>query len=341
MIKRGFASDNASGVHPNILKAIESANTGHAIAYGDDFYTEKAKVLFKEIFGSSTEPFFVLTGTAANVLSVNQLTNSYHSVMVAETAHQQVHECGAPEKFTGCKYLSIKTLDGKLSPDLIQPYLVEIGDIHHSQPKVVSISQPTELGTLYTMEEIRFLADFVHRYNIYLHLDGARISNAVEALHSDFKTMTFDSGVDVLSFGGTKNGMMMGEAVVFADGNIAKDFEYYRKQSMQLVSKMRFISAQFIAFFENDLWLKNAKHANQMAQLFYNKIKNLKGIEVVYPVETNGLFVKIPQSIIKPLQDKFFFYVFDEQASIVRWMCSFDTTENDIEAFTKELRELL
>lgn len=341
MEKRGFASDNASGVHPNILKAIEFANTGHAIAYGDDDYTEKAKSIFKEIFGKTTETFFVLTGTAANVLSINQITNSYHSVIVAETAHQQVHECGAPEKFTGCKYLSVPTSNGKLTPELIQPYLVEIGDIHHSQPKVVSITQPTELGTLYSVDEIRVLADFVHHHNMYLHLDGARIANAVEALHTDFKTMTFDSGVDVLSFGGTKNGMMMGEAVVFADRNMAKDFEYYRKQSMQLASKMRFISAQFIAFFENDLWLENARHANQMAQVFYNKIKDLKDIDVVYPVETNGLFVKIPQSIIKPLQDKFFFYVFDEQESIVRWMCSFDTTEDDIETFTKALIEAI
>ena len=339
MNNRGFASDNASGIHPDILKAIEKVNIGHSIAYGDDDYTEKAKTVFKQLFGQDSETFFVLTGTAANVLSVNQLTNPYHSVIVAETAHQQVHECGAPERFTGCKYLSVVTPDGKLTPERISPYLVEIGDIHHSQPKVVSITQPTEVGTLYTVEEIKVLAEFVHQNNMYLHLDGARIANAAVALDETFKAFTFDAGVDVISFGGTKNGMLMGEAVIFANGTIANDFEYYRKQAMQLASKMRFLSVQFLAYFENDLWQLNALHANNMAQVFYNQVKDLPQVDIVYPVETNGVFARIPKAIIPKLQSEFFFYVVDEQESIVRWMCSFDTTEKDIETFVTLLKK--
>lgn len=341
MSNRFFASDNASGVHPEILKAIESANTGHAIAYGDDIYTKKAIQMFKDRFGKNTDVYFVLTGTAANVLSVNQLTKSYHSVIVAETSHQQVHECGAPEKFTDCKYLTVKTEQGKLMPENIKAHLIQRDDIHHSQPKIVSITQPTELGVLYSHNEIRTLSDFVHKNDMVLHMDGARIANAVVALNTNFRAMTFDCGVDVLSFGGTKNGMMMGEAVVFADKNVSKDFEYFRKQAMQLASKMRFLSVQFIAYFENDLWRKNAEHSNQMAQLFYNKIKHLMGVEVIYPVDTNGLFVKIPQSIISSLQNKYFFYVFDELESIVRWMCSYDTEIEEIDMFTEALKKAL
>ncbi|MCD6365936.1 MAG: low specificity L-threonine aldolase [Bacteroidales bacterium] len=339
MSNRGFASDNASGVHPEILKAIENVNTGHVVAYGDDDYTEKAKAAFKQLFGKNSETFFVLTGTAANVLSINQLTNSYHSVIVAETAHQQVHECGAPERFAGCKYLSVPTPDGKLTRELILPHLVEIGDIHHSQPKIVSITQPTEVGTLYSVSEIKSLADFVHDKNMFLHLDGARIANAAVALDKSFKEITFDAGVDVISFGGTKNGMLLGEAVVFADGNVAGDFEYYRKQAMQLASKMRFISVQFLAYFENDLWQKNARHANRMAQLLYEKVKDVPEVEIIYPVQTNGVFARIPKEIIPKLQSEIFFYVFDEQESIVRWMCSFDTTEEDIENFVALLKK--
>lgn len=339
MEKRGFASDNASGVHPQILKAIEQVNTGHSVAYGDDEYTEKAIKIFKQYFGEDIAVFFVLTGTAANVLSVNQVTNPYHSVIVTETAHQQVHECGAPERFSGCKYLSVPTNDGKLTPELIIPHLVEIGDIHHSQPKVVSITQPTEIGTLYSVEEIKQLADFVHSHNMYLHLDGARIANAAVALEKSFKEFTIDAGVDVISFGGTKNGMLMGEAVIFANKKMADDFEYYRKQSMQLASKMRFLSAQFIAYFENDLWAVSAKHSNKMAQLLYAKVKNISQVEVMQPVVTNGIFARIPKEIIPKLQTEFFFYVFDEQESIVRWMCSFDTTEEDINQFVELLRK--
>ncbi len=338
MNKRGFASDNASGVHPAILKAIEEVNTGHVIAYGDDKYTAKAKAVFKKLFGEQSEIFFVLTGTAANVLAINRLTDPYHSVIVAETAHQQVHECGAPERFTGCKYLSVPTPDGKLTPALISPHLAGIGDVHHSQPKVVSITQPTEVGTLYSVEEIKTLADFVHDKNMFLHLDGARIANASVALGRTFREFTVDAGVDAISFGGTKNGMMMGEAVIFANKSIAVDFEYYRKQAMQLVSKMRFISAQFLAYFEDDLWEKNARHANRMAQLLYEKTRNIPQVEILQSVQSNGVFARIPKEIISCLQKEFYFYVTDELKSEVRWMCSFDTTEDDVEAFVGLLK---
>jgi len=251
--KRGFASDNNSGVHPEILKAIIEANEGHTVAYGDDIYTERAKQKFYEHFGNDIDIYFVFIGTAANVLGLNAATRSWNAIICAETAHINVDECGAPEKFNGFKLLSIETPNGKLTVDLIKKHMHGFGFEHHSQPKVISITQATEMGTVYTKEEIMALADFAHKNNMYLHMDGARIANAAVTLNMQFKEFTKDAGVDILSFGGTKNGMMYGEAILFLNKQLGEDFKYVRKQAMQLASKMRFISAQFERYLTNNL----------------------------------------------------------------------------------------
>ena len=337
--KRGFASDNNSGIHPDILKAIESANEGHVIAYGDDPFTERAAVKIKEHFGEEAEVFFVLTGTAANVLGLTALTNRYDSIICAETAHINVDECGAPERFSGCKLIPVESDDGKISADSIKRHLYGFGFEHHSQPKIVSVSQPTELGTVYTTDEISQLAAYIHKYNMLLHVDGARLSNAAVSLGVTFKELTAGAGVDVLSFGGTKNGMLFGESVIFFNNKLASDFRYIRKQGMQLASKMRYISAQFEVFLSDDLWKKNALHANNMAQLLYNEVAGIPGVTITREVQANSVFAIIPREAIKKLQGEYFFYVWDEDKNEVRWMTSFDTTEKDIYDFAALVRE--
>ena len=339
MNKRGFASDNNAGVHPEILKAIASVNIGHVVAYGDDPYTASAIKKMKGIFGHDTDIYFVFIGTAANVLGLSAFTKSYNAVICPDTAHIHVDECGAPEKFSGCKLLSVKTPDGKLTVDLIKQHMHGIGFEHHVQPRVVSITQSTEMGTVYSIDEIKAIADYAHSNHMILHMDGARISNAAVALDTGFYEMTGGAGVDVLSFGGTKNGLMYGEAIVFLNPQFSNDFKYRRKQGMQLASKMRYISAQFEAFLSNDLWKKNADHANRMAGKLFNALKDVKGIEITQPVQSNAVFAKIPGEIIADLQEQFFFYVWDEETFEVRWMCSFDTTEEDIEGFVRLVKE--
>ena len=339
--RRGFASDNNAGVHPDILEAMASVNNGHVIAYGDDPYTEKTIARMKQIFGEDTGIFFVFIGTAANVLGLSSVARPYHAVICPDSAHINVDECGAPEKFTGCKLLTVSAPNGKLTVELIAGHMHGIGFEHHVQPRVISITQSTELGTLYTLNEIRKLADYAHSNDMYLHMDGARISNAAIALESSFYEMTGGAGVDVLSFGGTKNGMMYGEAVVFFNNALCDDFKYRRKQGMQLASKMRYIAAQFDAFLENDLWKRNALHANRMAQELFIAVKDIPGVEVTQKVESNAVFAIIPAAIIPKLQEQFFFYVWDEERSEVRWMCSFDTTAEDIVRFASLLRSML
>jgi threonine aldolase len=339
-LKRGFASDNNSGVHPDILKAIEAANFRHAIAYGGDPFTQLAEEKFREIFGVETSVYFVFLGTAANVLSIKALTDSYHAVICAETAHIQTDECGAPEKFTGCKLIPIDTSDGKISPELIAKHLHGFEFEHHSQPKIISITQSTELGTLYSLAEIRNLANLAHAYNMYLHVDGARIANAAASLGVSCKEMIAETGVDVLSFGGTKNGLMFGEAIVFLKKGLDRNFKYYRKQGMQLSSKMRFISSQFLAYFENDLWMKNAQHANAMAKLLASEVAQIPFVKITQPVCANGVFAIVPKEIIPKLQEKYFFYVWNEQTSEVRWMTSWDTQPEDIYGFAEVLKKL-
>jgi threonine aldolase len=340
-VKKGFASDNNSGVHRNILKAMEEANRGHVVGYGNDLYTQKAIEIFKQKFGPETEVFFVFNGTGANVLGLSTVTQSFNSIICAETAHIEEDECGAPEKFSGCKLLPVEPVDGKITPKAIQHHLKGFDFEHHSQPKVISISQVTEMGTVYQPNEIKALADLAHENNMLLHMDGARIANAAVALNLDFKEFTKDCGVDVLSFGGTKNGMMMGEAVVFFNPELIQNTKYLRKQSMQLYSKMRFVGAQFLAYFENDLWKETATHSNKMAQLLKQEVSKIPEVKITMPVEANGVFAQIPCEITKPLQEQFFFYPWNEMKSEVRWMTSFDTTENEIHEFAKLIKELI
>lgn len=339
--RRGFASDNNAGVHPRILSALTAVNKGHVVAYGDDPYTEKAISEIRNIFGEETGVFFVFIGTAANVLGLSSVTQPYQAVICPDTAHINVDECGAPEKFSGCKLLTCNTPDGKLTVDMIASHMHGIGFEHHVQPRVVSITQATELGTVYTIDEIREIANYTHDHGMLLHMDGARISNAALYLDCGLYEMTGGAGVDVLSFGGTKNGMMYGEAIIFFNKTLCEDFKYRRKQGMQLASKMRYIAAQFSAFLEDDLWIENARHANLMAQKLYAAVKDIPEVTVTRQVESNALFATLPPHIIPALQKEFFFYVWDEESSEVRWMCSYDTTEEDIESFAFILRSLL
>lgn len=341
MFSRGFASDNNSGVHPNILKALSEVNEGHTIAYGDDPVTQKAVERFKQFFGDGIEVFFVFIGSAANVLGLKALTQPHNAIICAETAHINVDECGAPERFTGCKLLTVATSDGKLTIEGIQMHMHGFGFQHHSQPKVISISQVSELGTVYTVDEIRKLADFAHSHNMYLHMDGARLANAAVSLGKGFREFTRDAGVDVLSFGGTKNGMMYGEAIIFFNPNLAQEFMYTRKQGLQLASKMRYISAQFLAYLEEGQWNSTAQHANSMAQLLANRVRYIKGVTITQPVQANAVFAKIPSAIIPKLQKEYFFYVWDEERSEVRWMTSWDTTSEDIDRFVHLLQNLM
>ncbi|WP_319228859.1 low specificity L-threonine aldolase [Draconibacterium orientale] len=338
---KGFASDNNSGVHPAILKAMEEANQGHVVGYGNDPFTAKAINIFKEKFSAATEVFFVFNGTGPNVLSLSTLTQSFNSIICAETAHIQEDECGAPEKFTGCKLIPVEPVNGKVTPEAVLPHLKGFDFEHHSQPRVISISQVTEMGTIYSPEEIKTLADLAHKHDMYLHMDGARIANAAVALGMDFHAFTVDCGVDVLSFGGTKNGMMMGEAVLFFDPELTKQTKYLRKQSMQLYSKMRFVGAQFIAYLENDLWKETASHSNKMAKLLEAEVAKIPQIKITQPVSANGVFANVPKEIIEPLRERFFFYTWDEIQSEVRWMTSFDTTEEEIYAFVELIKRLL
>ena len=330
---RSFASDNNAGVHPEVMQAIAAANDGHVIAYGDDPYTPRAVAKFREHLGKDVEVFFVFGGTGANVLGLKAATESHQAIICADTAHINVDECGAPEKFTGCKLLPVQTREGKFRAGSFAHYLDGVGFEHHVQPRVISISQATEMGTVYTPKEIKELATFAHKNDMILHVDGARIANAAASLRLPLTAITKDAGVDVLSFGGAKNGMMYGEAVVFFDGTLAKDFKYTRKQGAQLPSKMRFISAQFEALLSNDLWLRNAEHANRMARLLASKLQTIPQISITQPVQANGIFAILPKKHIAQLQKEYFFYVWNEQTSEVRFMTSFDTTEEDIADF--------
>jgi threonine aldolase len=340
-MKRGFGSDNHSGISPEVIEAIAKANSEHALAYGDDEYTQRLEELFKETFGPQAKVYLVFNGTGANVLSIDAMCRSHEAVVCAETAHINVDECGAPQRVVGCRLLTVDTPDGKLTPELVKSRLHGFGFEHHSQPKAISISQPTELGTLYTLDEIKALADLAHSYNMYLHVDGARLANAAVALGCSFKEMTTDLGVDALSFGGTKNGLLMGESCVLLNPTLDVDMKYRRKQMTQLCSKMRFMAAQFICYLESGIWRRNAEHSNRMAQLLRTEVEKVAGVKIMYPVQVNSVFAQLPTEVWHRLQERYFFYDWDETNDVVRWMCSFDTTEKDIHAFVDALKEEL
>lgn len=353
-IKKGFASDNWSGVCPEIMQALQEVNPAHNQAYGElhDPVTEAAIQKFKLHFGDDISVHFVYNGTAANVLGIAQLMKSYHAVVTAGTAHLNEDECAAPEKFMGSKILKVETADGKIRCEDVKPFFTSFGFQHHAQPKVISISQVTELGTIYSIDEIKKLADFAHENQMYLHMDGARISNAAVALGTDFKSMTADAGVDVLSFGGTKNGLMFGEVVIFFGKDKGRDFEYLRKQGMQLHSKMRYIAAQFDRYLTDELWKKNASHANQMAKKLAESISQFPELTITQKVAANGVFCTMPPELIPKLQEVYFFHVWNEKPSLVaesvasnvkevRLMCSWDTTKEDIDGFVSLIKKTI
>ena len=338
---RGFGSDNFSGVLPEVFKALEESAFGHQHSYGEDKYTEKAIEDFKQLFGEDIDVYFVYNGTGANILSLSTFTHSYNAIICAETAHINVDECGAIEKQTGSKLLTVPTFDGKLSLGLIQNHMHGFDDQHHVQPKVLSLTQCTELGTVYTHDELKEICDFAHAHGMYVHMDGARLANAVAYLGCSPASITREVGIDVLSFGGTKNGMMFGEAVVFFNTRMSKEVKYIRKQLMQLHSKSRFIAAQFSAVLKDNLWLKSAAHSNAMAQKLAIAAAQIPTVSITQKVEANEIFAIIPREKITKLQEECFFYVWDEDAAEVRWVCSFDTTENDVIEFANLLRQEL
>ena len=340
-MKHSFGSDNHSGVAPEIIEAIISANNQFQVAYGEDDYTKTATKTFKKILGDSAIPFFVFNGTGANILALKALTNSYNSILCPDSAHINMDECGAPEKLTGAKLIPLPTIDGMVSPDVVKRELKGFGFQHHSQPKVLSISQPTELGTLYKPQDIKALADLIHSYGGYLHVDGSRISNAAASLDLPIKEFITDQGVDALSFGGTKNGLLMGEAVVFFREELARDFVYIRKQGAQLFSKNRFIAAQFDAYLRDGLNIRLASHSNAMAKYLESELKGIKGVVISRPVETNVVFAVIPSDLCDKLMKKHYFYVWNEESGEVRWMCSFNTKKEDIDNFVADIKSLL
>ncbi len=338
---RSFASDNYAAVHPDVMAAIAAANHGHAPAYGADPVTEQAVAAVRREFGDHADVAFVFNGTGANVVGLQLMLRPWEHVVCARTAHIAVDECGAPERVTGTKLVVLDTLDGKLTPALVRGAHTGVGDEHRTQPRVVSITQSTELGTLYTPAEIQALADTAHELGMYLHLDGARLANAAASLGVSLAATSSRCGVDVLSFGGTKNGLMGGEAVVVLRPELASALPYVRKQSMQLASKGRYIAAQFLALLTDELWLRNAAHANAMAARLHDAVVELPGIEVTRPRQANAVFAVLPEAVVVALQQVSPFYVWDDSTGEVRWVCSWDTDESDVDAFAAAARSLL
>jgi len=338
---KSFASDNNSGIHPRIMQAIIDANQGHAVGYGDDDWTTDADAAFRQRFGEDVRPFYVFNGTGSNAIALQALTRTYQSIICAATAHIYTDECGAPAKATSAVLKPIVTPNGKLTPELIATELHGIGVQHHSQPGVISISQSTEMGTVYTADELRTLCDFAHSHAMYVHMDGSRLANACAHCGVGLRELSRDCGVDVLSLGGTKNGMMMGEAVIAFRPELIDRLMFLRKQSAQLYSKMRYLSAQYIAYFQDDLWLQNATHSNAMAQYLFDQIRNLPGLRFTQTVEANSLFLILPQKVIQKMLECYFFYMWNESANEVRWVCSWDTTRSDVDAFVEHLKTIL
>jgi len=334
---RGFASDNSATVHPAVLGAIARVNVGHTFGYGHDDFTRRVEARFAQHFGEGARVFFVFNGTAANVLSLRAVCRPWEAAICASTAHVNVDECGAPEAIAGVKLLSVETEHGKLTSQLAETVISRVGDEHAVQPRLITISQCTELGTVYTRAEVLALAEFAHSHEMLLHVDGARLSNAAVALDLPLWEITSDVGVDLLSFGGTKNGLLGAEAVVFLNPNLVAGFEYLRKQTLQLASKMRFLAAQFDALLTDDLWRRCASQANEMAATLAKAVRGLPGLTITRPVQTNAVFATLPRETTDMLQREFPFYVWDERTGEVRWMCSWDTTEDDVESFVSAI----
>ncbi len=338
-VRHTFGSDNHSGIHPRMLEAIAEANTGHTHAYGDDKWTREATARFQELFGENIDVAFTFNGTGANVVAIASLCRPWESVICAETAHINVDECAAPERVAGVKLLPVATPDGKLTPELVRPHLKGFGFEHHAQPRLISVSQASEYGTVYSPDELRSLADLAHTHGLLLHVDGARFANAVASVGCSPKEMILDTGVDALTFGGTKNGMLCGEAVVLLHGAPSDVLAFVRKQCGQLASKMRFVSAQFAAMLDGDLWLELARHANAMASRLAESASGVSCVRVTQEVQANEVFATLPPEVIPSLAEEFGFYVWDESTAEVRWVTSWDTRPEDVDALVAAVRE--
>jgi len=338
--ERTFASDNFAPAHPKVMDAIVACNSGHAMAYGGDDLTKKAQAAFNRLFGREVGCHFVFNGTAANLTALMAFQKSYGSVICSDAAHIANDESTAPERFLGMRLTQITTEHGKISPEGLRAALGGAHGVHHPVPVALSLTQPTELGTVYSLDELTTLIAIAHEHGLGVHMDGARLGCAVAALGCTVKEMVVDTGVDILSFGGTKQGMMCGEAVIVLKPGLAEEFPYWQKHAMQLASKMRFIAAQFIALLEDDLWLDNARRANAAAAALKQAVESLPYVEIAHPVEANALFVQLPPALIEPLQQETFFWPWDLSKGMVRWMCAFDSGVDDVEHFVTVLKRL-
>ena len=335
---KGFGSDNHSGVHPDILNSLHTVNEGHHHSYGGDPWTLKCRELFSNLFEQDVSAYFVFNGTAANVLSLKAMCQSFHSVICSDVSHLNNDECGSPEFIAGCKLVPIKSHHGKITAEQIEHSILRRGDQHHSQVKAISITQPTELGTVYSLEEMKSIAAVAKKHSLYFHVDGARLVHAVHSLKTSFSSLIKETRVDVLSFGGTKNGLLFGEAVIFLNRNLDKDFKYIRKQGLQLPSKSKFLAIQFITLLEGELWRQIVDHSQNMAQYLKRRLEEI-GLSPDYPVQANSVFIKISKTWLKPLRQNHFFYVWDERTFQVRLMTTYDTSKEQIDQFIQSLEE--
>jgi threonine aldolase len=341
MNERSFASDNGAGIHPQVLAAIAASNHGHASAYGNDPWTTKACDVLREAFGGRAQALLCFGGTGANVIALATVTRRYDAILCANSAHIVNSECAAVEHYCGGKLLPIASVDGKLTPALLEPALAATRGVHHARPRVVSITQPTEWGTLYSVAELRALCDFAHERKLSVHVDGARLANAAAALDVSLAALSAEVGIDVLSFGGTKNGLLGAEAVIVFDAALAEEAAYARKQTTQLASKMRFQAAQFLAYMDDELWRTLATQANTMATRLATALRDVEGLEFVCPVETNMLFPRLPRAVLTALQRDFHFYTWREQDAVARWVTSFDTSVEDVDGFAAAVTSAL
>ncbi len=339
---KSFASDNYAGVLPEVMQALHAANSEHAVSYGNDVLTERVRQQFCEVFGAEVEVLFVFNGTGANVLSISSATQTFNSVLCADLSHIYCDESTAPETITGCRFFPIPiNEEGKIEVVAIEQRIIRKGDIHYAQPAMISVTQTTEYGTVYSSAHLKEIGDLAKQHDLYYHIDGSRFFNAAASLGCSLKEISTDVGADILSLGGTKIGMMYGEAVVVFNKSLAEKIRFKQKQVMQLASKTRFIAAQFEALFINELWKKPANHANQMAQVLFNGLKEISQVQITKPVDANVVFTILPKDIIPALQVEYPFYVWNDFTNEVRLMCSFDTSEQEVEAFLIKLKSLI
>jgi threonine aldolase len=336
---RFFASDNAAGIHPAVLDALRDANQGHALGYGNDAWTRRAVEVLRGHFGAGAEVLLVFGGTGANVVALRAAVDSHQAVICSDHAHLYRDECGAPERLVGCKLLPVAGVHGKITAAQARAHLWTRGGVHYAQPRLVSVSQATECGTLYAPEELRALADFAHDNGLLLHVDGARLANAAAALGTSLRALTADAGVDLLSLGGTKCGLLGAEAVVLLRPELAERAPFYRKQCAQLPSKSRFLAAQLTALYGGELWRELAGHANAMARRLADAVAGV--VEPAHPVETNAVFARLPEAAIAPLRERFIFNPWPPEPGLVRWMTSWDTRPEDVDAFGRAVREVV